>query len=279
MMSQSKLQNAFIKYITSLKLPVTSFNNLIPKINDDVDLVIAEKYITKKYPSLFSRVDSINHILYLKDYFQLPNLERGIILTIDLKNKLKEVHFSNHYNIRNTAYLSNYLGNTTHPENIFEFGIKTKYSNILATFGCHIEIIDFNPALVFTGIQGKYGESRSLKVLSNKLGENWRVNVIKQLINHSKKNDFLVVGKVPYNFMASRDEYIRQVRQYIQTYLKAGLKKNEVDLSNIYDEQIELRFKKNLKNKRPMTEFVKKVKSKPKTKLFDKIRFKLNRKL
>lgn len=83
---------------------------------------------------------------------------------------------------------------------------------------------------LITNIQGVKGTRKDLEKLNGTLGENWRVNLVKQFVEKAARKKIIIEGKLPPLYGAiipasSPKEHKRQIRQYRQTYRKAGLRK------------------------------------------------------
>ncbi len=110
----------------------------------------------------------------------------------------------------------------------------------IATVGGYFHYTGTTPTIRITNVQGANGpvpgseahrkHQEQYRKLSEALGENWRVHLVKRVVNYAKERDWRVVGEMPGRFLmmcaplASDGEYARQIRQYKQTYRKAGLK-------------------------------------------------------
>lgn len=93
------------------------------------------------------------------------------------------------------------------------------------------------PVLAINNIQGEYRSALELEALSKELGENWRLHLVRRLIDHARKKGFGVEGELPRPYYEEwphlaaeaperrhKKEWQRQVRMYKQTYRKLGFK-------------------------------------------------------
>jgi hypothetical protein len=141
-----------------------------------------------------------------------------------------------------------------HSDSSLEFQIR-KHGNIFATFSFYfVPSKDYkNLEMHIDLVQGKRDKSKVLKEFSTVLRENWRIYIVKQLKEFCDKHGMKCIGHLPkrYRFglyMVSDKKYFMQVRQYIQTYLKAGMKTTEISLMNLQD-KFKQRIIENLKDK------------------------------
>jgi hypothetical protein len=82
-----------------------------------------------------------------------------------------------------------------------------------------------------TNVQGARGDAEELAELSTQLGENWRINFTKRLIEWGKQNKLAIEGQLPRLFeFATEKQYRRYKRQTKQTFRKAGLKPQKGDV-------------------------------------------------
>jgi len=105
--------------------------------------------------------------------------------------------------------------------------------------------------LRINNIQGERNSANYLKELTNELKENWRVWVVKNLNRICVSKKIRLIGELPKLFNSGKpdSEYIRIIRQYIQTYLKAGLKPQNIDVRNIREYKIRKKFEEIIFNK------------------------------
>lgn len=80
-----------------------------------------------------------------------------------------------------------------------------------------------------TNIQGVKGRVEDIEKLNKAIGENWRVFFLKRFLEKAQVKKIVVEGKLPglYGHIfpgAAPKEHKRQIRQYTQTYKKAGMK-------------------------------------------------------
>jgi len=89
-----------------------------------------------------------------------------------------------------------------------------------------------------------------LDKLNKQLGENWRVRFTRFLKNYTDNKKINLFMEMPKKAEQSSSEYIRQIRQYIQTALKVGINIKNISLRRINDPKIKERFISNLKLKK-----------------------------
>jgi hypothetical protein len=138
-----------------------------------------------------------------------------------------------------------------HPESVIEYFI-LRNNVVLGTFGFFLTVTNGNNILRISNIQGIRNNSLSkdvYNILNKELRENWRVFVVKKIIDFSKKNNFQIVLELPKKAEANKSEYIRQIRQYLQTAKKAGLQFSQISIKGINDPEIREKFISFLKNK------------------------------
>jgi hypothetical protein len=115
--------------------------------------------------------------------------------------------------------------------------VRTKDGLPVASVGGFIAFRSGRPEIHITNIQGAgipaYNREKSEihRKLNEALGENWRVFFARQVAEYAGRKEKGVVGSLPPRFYigpagkpaASDNEFLRQVKQYQQTYRKAGL--------------------------------------------------------
>ncbi len=126
-----------------------------------------------------------------------------------------------------------------HEESPLCFAIRTKDGKPVASVGGFIAFQSGQPVIHLTNIQGATKSKRESnpreihEKLKEALGENWRVFLARQIAQYAGKKGKCVIGSLPPRFyamgpkgkiaLASDKEFLRQIRQYRQTYRKAGL--------------------------------------------------------
>ncbi len=154
-----------------------------------------------------------------------------------------------------------------HQESVIEYNV-LKDRSIISTFGFYFQV-DGNKkvTLNISNIQGYVNKTQyntkdhvlnysknHLEKLSSKLGENWRVKVVSFLKKYADKNNYDVVMQLPMNIIRlEKGEYIRQIRQYIQAALKAGLSENQISAARVNDAVIKEKINSNLEIKKKRT--------------------------
>jgi hypothetical protein len=99
--------------------------------------------------------------------------------------------------------------------------------------------------MIINLIQGVVGKEKDLTEFSTKFkqNENWRTFFIKGLKRWCDAHNINLIGQLPERFFyygqgmnsptVSENEYRRQIRQYLQTYLQSGIALENIDLTNI----------------------------------------------
>jgi len=164
-----------------------------------------------------------------------------------------------------------------HSESVIEYHIFHN-KTIISTFGLFFTV-DKNKAVTLriSNIQGYVNKTNHinkehvlntsreyLNKINKELKENWRVKVVSFLKHFSEKNKLNFSLELPSKTGYKKLEYIRQLRQYIQTGLKAGLKIEQFSTRHINDVEIKKRIENNfeIKKKRLLDSKNKKVVSK-----------------
>jgi len=126
--------------------------------------------------------------------------------------------------------------NKIHPESVIQYSVLEGRRRI-ATFGFYAKAAQDRIELHISNIQGSSGlsdgEESPLTTLSARLGENWRVHIARSLREFGERNGMNVVGDLIERdrTRASPGEYKRQLRQYKNTYKRAGI--TEIDASMV----------------------------------------------
>ncbi len=127
--------------------------------------------------------------------------------------------------------------NEVHPECVIQLNIRNDHERTLVTYGFYM--VDNNGVneLHINNIQGMYkageGEQSPLTGLFPDSPDNWRITIAKSLKVFGEKHGLNVVGDLPgrHVIASSMSEYKRQIRQYRQTFRKAGI--TEIDESKV----------------------------------------------
>ncbi len=124
-----------------------------------------------------------------------------------------------------------------HAEAPLSLELRNREGKILATIGGYVHRAGAAKVIRLTNVQGmafRNGEDleshlAQYRKLSEALGENWRVALVKRAIDVAQAHGFQLLAEEPRRYAyggvdtPSESEYRRQVRQYQQTYKKAGL--------------------------------------------------------
>lgn len=203
---------------------------------------------------LYSKKEIIESVLQ-----NLYLLKQNKLTSISYKQNNVEVKFNNSKNLK-------------HSESIFEYLI-LKDNFVLGTIGFYLTSSNGEKILRVSNIQGVLNSSLPKNIydsLNKELKENWRVFLLKKIINFAKENKFKISLELPKKTTDNRSEYIRQLRQYIQTGKKAGLKFNQISIKRINDPEIKNRFKLFFEKK--IEDRKKVLEKKPNIKQFEKIK-------
>jgi len=168
--------------------------------------------------------------------------------------------------------------NFTHPESMNEIKIVNKDKKIIATVNAFFIFNEKNKlSLIINNIQSGFGSvhhagkpNQKLNYLENELtklnetlGENWRIHLTKKIKEYSAIKKIPLIMRLPPRYClfgpeSTLPEYVRQIRQYIQTAIKAGIPIENIDTS-IVQSKVKERFENNLKNKTKNQEKQKKI--------------------
>ncbi|MDD5162600.1 MAG: hypothetical protein PHD95_00120 [Candidatus ainarchaeum sp.] len=126
--------------------------------------------------------------------------------------------------------------NLIHVECPIQLGIQDNNQHRIATIGFFLQSQGGKLELHINHIQGERKRQNELKLFSEQVGENWRVWVAKRLKRIAERKKAKPVGVLPSLFFlfgacSSPGEYKRQVRQYLQTFRKAGI--TTIDSHNV----------------------------------------------
>ena len=118
--------------------------------------------------------------------------------------------------------------NKIHPGNPIQLEIQDTQNNRIATFGFYVQSEGGEAKLVVNHVQGVRGKQEELGTLSRQVGENWRVWLVKRIKRVAATSKVRIAGSLPPLFFligagASPQAYKRYVRQYKQTFRKAGI--------------------------------------------------------
>jgi hypothetical protein len=122
-----------------------------------------------------------------------------------------------------------------HPESVIQYCIRDGKRKI-ATFGFYSKVVGGTTELHICNIQGSDRgdeEDSPLKTLTERLGESWRVHIARSLKDFGERHGMRVVGDLIVRdvIRCTPSKYRRQLRQYLQTYRKAGI--SDVDSSMV----------------------------------------------
>jgi len=97
------------------------------------------------------------------------------------------------------------------------------------------------------GISGK-SYLVQLNNLNKKLGEDWRVLVLKTIKNHFEKKNIKVIPEMPRKFTSTPQEYLRYSKHYFDTAINAGISPENIDFRYVPDKNLKNLFivKKNI---------------------------------
>jgi hypothetical protein len=189
-------------------------------------------------------------------------------------NKLEQMEFGKKdlFKVKRVSPIHN-----LHSESVIEYQIFHN-KTIVSTFG-FFYTVDKNKlvTLRISNIQGYVNKTNQiskehvlnksreyLDKLNTELKENWRVKVVSFLNHYATKNNQHILLELPLKTGYNKSEYVRQLRQYIQTGLKAGLKIENFSTRHINDAEIKKRIENNfeIKKKRLLDSKNKKIVSK-----------------
>jgi hypothetical protein len=148
--------------------------------------------------------------------------------------------------------------NRRHIDTPMEFSIQIM-GNRIATINFYFIQRNNQIELHINNLQGLKGSPNQtqnyyLTKLSEKLGENWRIYIIKRIKQFCENNNLKIIGELPTRFymidtpLSTDHEYKRQLRQYIQAYLKAGVSLEDIHYDLIEPETLDW-IRNNLKIK------------------------------
>lgn len=119
----------------------------------------------------------------------------------------------------------------------------------IATFGFYLVVSPQKRiTFVISNIQGVRKQKENLKKLSEFVKRNWRVFFCNFLIHLAKSRGFFCAGQIPesYGWNILKKIYELRIRQYIQTFLQAGLRPDQIDCSKIDVPSLRLNAEKRL---------------------------------
>ena len=157
------------------------------------------------------------------------------------------------YNLKYTTPIFDAAGNTPniHPENGMQIEIsKANSHERIGTINFYYTSDNKKTNIRINNIQGSRTKIQELTNLTNELKENWRAAIVKKIVTHGKTHQINVIGELPCDYVANPKEYIRYARQYIQTYIKAGINPASIDSQNIMIPSFREQFEKILKTKK-----------------------------
>jgi len=178
--------------------------------------------LRKKYRDLFELEFALTmYSLVLPRNLPLDEKFKAIDLNLKLKRRLMETKpkydLGNGFEIN---YNSNYR--PRHIESPLEFEIKYNGERI-GSFNYYLMRGGKKPLMRINNIQGTADKKGELAKLSQMLGVNWRLGIAKFLKTFGDGKGFLVVGDLPPIFTMKTDKYRTVIRDYIRTYLDAGI--------------------------------------------------------
>ncbi len=118
----------------------------------------------------------------------------------------------------------------------------------VATFGVHFRDIDGTQCMYLDSIQGELKEGRHTTVreirrvygkLATHFGEDWKVGLLRQAMEHAHAQDMDVRGRVPGIFCligSSRPEYPLYSLNYVRTYLSLGIPLEKIEFNPVPDD-------------------------------------------
>ena len=221
-----------------------------PKILDEIKVIAKtpeEFYCAFK---LYSHMpESMTHLSKMK----------AIQLNLSFRKNAKIPNLLKDYKIEFTKpeFNSDGFCINIHTESGMQIGITTKESNLpIATANFFFTIEHNKIHSRINNIQGEEREyqkhtSQSLQNLSEKLNENWRIAIARTIREYCDSKNIKTILELPPMHLSgtSKSEYERQIRQYIQTALKAGFKIENIDIKNITEHPLRTGEHNNLKQK------------------------------
>jgi hypothetical protein len=209
--------------------------------------------------------DVENHLLYSLIHEMYPDFTKKEVINSFLfnlnlykNNKLPEIKLK-----LGSDFFIHKLNENIHSESVIEYHIRSK-EELLATFSIYFVLRDKKPVLIVNNIQGFVNRSQfnekllknsryKLDLLNKELKENWRVFILRSLKKFAGSKKYHLRLELPNLFTndfsystISEKEYKRQLRQYIQTALKAGLSIDQISLRKINIPSIKEAIRKNL---------------------------------
>jgi len=234
-----------------------NFNKLTPK--EKINKLIEDTHTPFELAEIISKFAKTpeEFILAIRLYSYMPpnmNFREKIISTaFNISQRQKKIPINlPGYNLEYTTPIFEKNGNikNIHPENGMQIEIsKANQKERIATINFYYTIEDGETNLRINNIQGINNKTNELINLTNELKENWRVAIVKKIITYGKTNKINVIGELPCDYVSRKGENIRYTRQYIQTYLKAGISPEKIDTQNIMIPSFKEQFEKILKTK------------------------------
>lgn len=170
--------------------------------------------------------------------------------------------------------------NYRHPESVFQINIidkkigkqhhnylinpKTNKTvslpiNPIASFSFYFIALPTGIELRINNLQGRNlkGNEFLLNALNRSLGLNWRVFIVRNLIRFARSKGYRAIGELPMLIrngdedklsIKDKERYIRELRQYLQAYIKSGMQSENIDSSLVPEKEI-IDFKAWIKKK------------------------------
>jgi len=247
-----------------------NFNKLTDK--EKIDYLVKQQHLPltlNAYNQGHKILEQLKHIgktptefyLATKLYFYMPSTmyttEKLNVIKLNLKLRKQltfpSIHPDYIIQFTNPVFEKNGYAHNTHVESGMQVEIIKKNPNHkrILTFNAFLTQEENQRSMRINNIQGTENSIMELNELSSKLGENWRIKIIKTLNQICVIKKIRLIGELPKKFISGTtdSEYERILRQYIQTYLLGGVKPENIDLSKIKDYKIKSKLEKIIINK------------------------------
>jgi hypothetical protein len=177
---------------------------------------------------------ALDFITFTLEHYPINTAKKIDITKFNLEafEKLKQLK------IKKNGFTLERSTETLHPETPFQFEIKNSETERMATIGFYFLPSSSQIELHINNIQGVRKKGEELKKLTELLGENWRIYIIKEIRKHFPEIHFKLIGDLPECPIGFNKEskYLRELRQYLQTFLKGGILPENISWRNVNPE-------------------------------------------
>ena len=237
-------------------------------------LISNMRKFSKKEKELLIKNFTPKEVNYFYDFYSI--LPESLPFDLKVKTVRYNLNFFNNvdlykmFNINKKTGFKIEFAKSMHIETPNMIAISNKKGETISTFNFYFKFNENNkkPVVVLNNLQSGFlkihrSENRKEKLeylrkelnrLNKTLGENWRVYFTKKVNQLAKNKRLSFNPELPARFglfgpQSSEKEYWRQLRQYLQTYIKAGVPLKNIDVSRVHEDFKE-KIVNNIKNKK-----------------------------